>query len=204
MLSATEQIEPLLLSGEAFISLRSPSRWIRVSARLGGLGSVKLTVPEPSNYTRALGRHARETATAIPGIMTTNQKSALKIFWVAPAIFAVLFGFVLSFDSSLQGSVIYWCDAGTAFLTTTIFMFWTADRFVKRRDRRRTWGALYGISLLLIGAVAFCIPNWFFFADCTFRSCLLMPVGWICVYGWPIATFCGLLFGGVCRRHAEV
>jgi hypothetical protein len=132
-------------------------------------------------------------------LLSTVQKAALKIFLPAPIVLAILFGGVVASSAPLSKSVIFFSDVAAASLAVATTIMLSADWFARRTTGGKLQGILYGIALLVIGAAAFCIPNWFFFENCTLRTCLFVPLGWICFYGWPVAAFCGLLFSGACN-----
>lgn len=129
------------------------------------------------------------------------QKAALKIFFPVPIVLAILFGVVVASSAPLSKSVIFFSNIAAAGLVVAATIILSADCFARRTTGGKLQGVFYGIALLVVGATAFCIPNWFFFENCTLRTCLFVPFGWICFYGWPVAAFCGLLFSGACSRE---
>ncbi len=122
----------------------------------------------------------------------------LRIFLSVPLTLAILFGLVIASTAPSSMRIIFFGNVASAILVVVAAILISANWVAKKARFLKVLGILYGIVLLFIGALAFCIPNWFFFEDCTVRNCLLVPIGWICFYGWPVAAFCGLLFSGAC------
>lgn len=130
--------------------------------------------------------------------LQSPRKTALKIFLPVPIGLVGLSSLVVVSSSRFAGGVIFFCDVGAAVFAIIATILPSANWFAHRARERIIHGVWYGLMLLFVGALGFCVPHWLLLDNCTFRSCLLVPVGWFGFYGWPVAAFCGLLFAGAC------
>ena len=124
-------------------------------------------------------------------LLTETQKDALRFFLTLPIIFAVLTVLVIltSESPSMAMFVIY--NMIAAFSATIVVILLTADIVRRKANCNQILGGLYGISLLVIGATAFNLTNWLQNPEGTFVEYILIPVGWVCLYGWVIAGYFG-------------
>ena len=134
-------------------------------------------------------------------MVTQIQKSALRIFLTIPLIFAFLAVILVLSSTPLRRGVLIFYNMLSAFIVSTAIILLTSDVISKKAHDSKLIGIVYGLVLLVIGSIAFSLPNWLYLSDCTIVQCLLVPVGWICFYGWPIAAFCGILFSGTCEKE---